>query len=266
MNKNEKSLVVPSMNPSNNIFGNVHHVETFGAFDGPGIRYVLFLQGCPFQCQYCHNRDSWSLKENKMMTADQVLSDFEKYSHFYRKGGLTVSGGEPLLQIHFLIELFRKAKERNIHTCLDTSGGTYHIKNDDLIIELMKYTDLILLDIKHINESKHLTLTKSSNQQVLAFAKLLDQLDKKVIIRHVLVPTITDDEEDLKNLRRFIDGLSNVVGIEVLPYHRSGIHKWKELGFKYELEHIQEPTKEMVTRAEDILKKGYKLKKMNFED
>lgn len=257
MNKKEKLLVVRSMNLSNPLFGNVHSVETFGAFDGPGIRYVLFLQGCPFQCQYCHNRDTWNTKENKMMTADQVLSDFEKYSHFYRKGGITVSGGEPLLQIHFLIELFRKAKERNIHTCLDTSGGTYHIKNDDLIIELMKYTDLVLLDIKHINETKHFSLTKSSNQQVLAFAKTLDHLKKKVIIRHVLVPTITDDEDDLKSLRRFIDELSNVVGIEVLPYHKSGIHKWNELGVIYELSHIEEPTKEMVQRVEHILKYRY---------
>ena len=251
------------MNLSNTLFGNVHSIETFGAFDGPGIRYVLFLQGCPFQCQYCHNRDTWSTKENKRMTTDQVLSDFEKYSHFYKSGGITVSGGEPLLQIHFLVELFKKAKERNIHTCLDTSGGNYHHKNDDLIIELMKYTDLILLDIKHINESKHLLLTKSSNDQVLAFARTLDSLKKKVIIRHVLVPTITDDEEDLKNLRSFIDSLTNVVGIEVLPYHKAGIHKWNELGMTYELNHIDEPTKEMVQRAEHILKKRYHFYKDN---
>ena len=254
------------MNLSNTLFGNVHSIETFGAFDGPGIRYVLFLQGCPFQCQYCHNRDTWSISENKLMTSDQILSDFERYSHFYRKGGITVSGGEPLLQIHFLIELFRKAKERNIHTYLDTSGGSYHIKNDDLIIELMKYTDLVLLDIKHINETKHFSLTKSSNKPVLAFAKLLDQLKKKVIIRHVLVPTITDDEEDLKNLRSFIDGLTNVVGIEVLPYHKSGIHKWNELGMKYELSHIEEPTKEMVHKAENILINGYKFNRFHIND
>lgn len=254
------------MNQSNPLFGNVHSIETFGAFDGPGIRYVLFLQGCPFQCQYCHNRDTWSMTQNKIMTPDQVLSDFEKYSHFYRKGGITVSGGEPLLQIHFLIELFRKAKERNIHTCLDTSGGSYHIKNDDLIIELMKYTDLVLLDIKHINESKHVLLTQSSNYQVLAFAKRLDELKKKMIIRHVLVPTITDDDEDLKNLRHFMDRLSYVVGIEVLPYHKSGIHKWIELGFEYELNHISEPTYEMVQKAENILKSDYKFHRFHIND
>jgi pyruvate formate lyase activating enzyme len=245
------------MNLSKTVFGNVHSIETFGAFDGPGIRYVLFLQGCPFQCQYCHNRDTWSYEKNKQMTADEVLSDFEKYSHFYRKGGITVSGGEPLLQIHFLIELFRKAKERNIHTCLDTSGGSYHTKNDALFMELMTYTDLVLLDIKHIDEKKHQSLTKSSNQPVLAFAKLLDQLQKKVIIRHVLVPTITDEEEDLKHLRRFLNTLTNVVGIEVLPYHKAGIKKWNDLGYTYELEHISEPTKDMVKRAEAILMNDY---------
>jgi pyruvate formate lyase activating enzyme len=246
------------MNQSNNLLANVHSIETFGAFDGPGIRYVLFLQGCPFQCQYCHNRDTWSTTQNKTMSVNDVLSDFEKYSHFYKKGGITVSGGEPLLQINFLIELFKTAKERNIHTCLDTSGGSYHKRNDALFHELMKYTDLVLLDIKHIDDTKHQVLTKSSNQHVLEFAKLLDLLHKKVIIRHVLVPTLTDNESDLKNLRLFLDELTNVIGIEVLPYHKTGIKKWNELGFTYELTHIDEPTKDMIKKAEDILKKDYR--------
>ncbi|HAX03820.1 MAG: pyruvate formate-lyase 1-activating enzyme [Tenericutes bacterium GWC2_34_14] len=253
------------MNLSKDVFANVHHIETFGTFDGPGIRYVLFLQGCPFQCQYCHNRDSWSTDKNKIMTSDEVLSDFEKFSHFYKNGGITVSGGEPLLQIHFLIDLFKKAKQRNIHTCLDTAGGTYHEKHSDLFIELMRYTDLVLLDLKQINEAKHLSLTKQSNTQVLAFARFLNDIKKKVIIRHVLVPTITDDETDLKNLRLFLDGLSNVSQIEILPYHKSGIHKWKNLGFTYELEHIQEPTKQMVENAKIILTKGYKFNRQIVE-
>lgn len=245
------------MKLSNQVFANVHSIETFGAFDGPGIRYVLFLQGCPFQCQYCHNRDTWSTKQNKMMTVDDVLTDYETYRTFYKNGGLTVSGGEPLLQIHFLIELFKKAKEKGIHTCLDTSGGTYHAMHNDLFIELMKYTDLILLDIKQINDEKHLALTKNSNKHVLAFAQFLDQHQKKMVIRHVLVPTLTDDEKDLKNLRSFLDTLHYVVSIEVLPYHKAGISKWKELGVKYELEHIEKPNLDIIKKAETILKDKY---------
>ncbi len=246
------------MNLSKDVFANVHSVETFGAFDGPGIRYVLFLQGCPFQCQYCHNRDTWTTSSNKMMTVDDVLREYQKYSHFYKKGGITVSGGEPLLQIGFLTELFKKAKEKNIHTCIDTSGGSYHVRNDEIFHELLKYTDLILLDIKHIDDQKHLALTKSSNKQVLSFAKLLDSLNKSVIIRHVLVPTLTDDESDLKKLRLFLDSLTNVIKIEVLPYHKVGIKKWNELGFKYELDHIEEPNQALIDQVEHILKDNYK--------
>lgn len=245
------------MNTSKPILANVHSIETFGTFDGPGVRFVLFLQGCPFQCQYCHNRDTWSTKTNKLMSVDDVLNQYDQYRHFYKKGGLTVSGGEPLMQIHFLIELFKKAKEKNIHTCLDTSAGTYHMKNDALFQELMTYTDLVLLDIKHIDDKKHLVLTKSSNEHVLAFAKLLSQLQIKVVIRHVLVPTLTDDEHDLKNLRAFLDTLSNVVQIDVLPYHKAGIHKWNNLGFTYELMHIEEPSKDTIKKVEDILKNNY---------
>ncbi len=245
------------MKPSNQVFANVHSIETFGAFDGPGIRYVLFLQGCPFQCQYCHNRDTWDTKVNKTMTVDDVLNDYDIYRTFYKKGGLTVSGGEPLLQINFLIELFKKAKEKGIHTCLDTSGGTYHPTHHERFKELIQYTDLVLLDIKHINEEKHHSLTKSSNKNVLAFAEFLDKHQIKMIIRHVLVPTLTDDEDDLKELRSFLDTLHHVVAIEVLPYHKAGISKWKELGFNYELEHIEKPTLNMIQKAEKILKDHY---------
>lgn len=250
------------MNLFNEIKANVHSIETFGAFDGPGVRFVLFLQGCPFQCQYCHNRDTWSTEQNHLMTVNEVLTEYDKYRSFYKKGGLTVSGGEPLLQIHFLIELFKEAKKRDIHTCLDTSGGTYHLKNQSLVEELLVYTDLVLLDIKHIDEEKHHILTKNSNRQVLVFAKLLDEKKIPMVIRHVLVPTMTDVDEDLKRLRAFIDTLNNVIGIDVLPYHKAGIKKWQELGFKYPLEHIEEPTKDKIRHAEYILKDQYKFKKI----
>ncbi|PKK96953.1 MAG: pyruvate formate-lyase 1-activating enzyme [Tenericutes bacterium HGW-Tenericutes-3] len=245
------------MKASNERYANVHSIETLGAFDGPGIRYVLFLQGCPFQCQYCHNRDTWSTKQNQLMTSSQILDDYQKYSHFYKKGGITVSGGEPLLQTPFLIELFQKAKAKGIHTCLDTSAACFTPKHQEAFKELMKYTDLVLLDIKHIDDQKHKKLTGSSNKQVLEFARYLDELKVKVAIRHVLVPTISDDLNDLKKLRSFLDTLTNVISIEVLPYHTKGISKWKELGFEYQLLSISEPTEESIENAEEILKRGY---------
>lgn len=249
------------MKQSSKLLGNVHSIETFGTFDGPGVRYVLFLQGCPFECKYCHNRDTWSTKENKKMTAEDVLNDYQRFQQFYKKGGITISGGEPLLQIEFLIDLFKKAKEKNIHTCIDTSGATYHIHQENLLKELISYTDLVILDLKHINEDKHMFLTKRSNKQVLAFAQFLNHLNVDVVIRHVLVPTLTDDKEDLMELRKFLDTLTNIIDIEVLPYHQAGISKWENLGFKYELEHIMVPTKDMIEKAEFILKSNYKYKK-----
>ena len=245
------------MNPSKELYANVHSIETLGAFDGPGIRYVLFLQGCPFQCQYCHNRDTWSTSNNKLMTVSEILLDYKKYAHFYKKGGLTVSGGEPLLQLPFLVSLFKKAKEMGIHTCLDTSAACFNPKQQDQFKELMNYTDIVLLDVKHIDPIKHQKLTGSTNAQVLEFARYLDELRTKVIIRHVLVPTISDSEEDLTKLRSFLDTLTNIVGIEVLPYHTKGIQKWKQMGLVYPIPEIKEPDQMMIERAEHILKNGY---------
>jgi len=249
------------MKASNQIFANVHSIETFGAFDGPGIRYVVFLQGCPFQCQYCHNRDTWSTKQNQLMDSDDILNDYMKYKGFYKKGGLTVSGGEPLLQLPFLIDLFKKAKEKQIHTCLDTSAACFNLKQIDLYKTLMQYTDLVLLDLKHINEDQHLQLTGSSNSQVLDFARFLDEIEQPTLIRHVLVPTISDKEEDLMNLRSFLDTLTNVIDIEVLPYHTRGIEKWKALGYTYPIPEILEPTEASIEKAETILKTKYLFRK-----
>lgn len=245
------------MKPSNPLQANVHSIETFGAFDGPGIRYVVFLQGCPFQCQYCHNRDTWSTASNKLMTSDDILDDYMKYRGFYKKGGLTVSGGEPLLQLNFLIDLFKKAKDRGIHTCLDTSAGCFNLKQIDLYRDLLEYTDLVLLDLKHIDADKHAHLTGQSNQTVLDFARFLDEIRKPTIIRHVLVPTMTDDPVDLLKLRNFIDTLTNIVDIEVLPYHTKGIEKWKALGYTYPIPEINEPNQESIDLAEAILKSKY---------
>jgi pyruvate formate lyase activating enzyme len=245
------------MKTCNEVYGNVHSIETLGAFDGPGIRYVLFLQGCPFQCQYCHNRDTWSTKQNKLMSVADVLDDYRKYKHFYKKGGITVSGGEPLLQMNFLITLFKEAKSLGIHTCLDTSAACYNAKQSSDFQLLMKYTDLILLDIKHINNEKHILLTGSPNKQVLEFAHYLNEISKPVIIRHVLVPSITDSPDDLKQLRAFLDTLSNIKDIEILPYHKYGINKWKEMGLIYPLTQIDEPSQDNIEFAQRILKHNF---------
>jgi pyruvate formate lyase activating enzyme len=248
------------MKPSNERFLNVHSIETFGAFDGPGIRYVLFLQGCPFQCQYCHNRDTWSTRVNKMMSVEEIMNDYQKYKSFYKKGGITVSGGEPLLQMKGLIELFDRAKSEGIHTCLDTSAACFSVKDSEDFKKLMELTDLVLLDIKHIDNDIHKKLTGSPNTQVLDFARFLDELSVKVIIRHVLVPTITDDPIHLQQMRSFLDTLSNVTAIEILPYHTKGIMKWKELGLIYPLPDIKEPSIESIEIAETILKRDYRFR------
>jgi len=247
------------MTTSNNvILGNVNTIETFGAFDGPGLRYVLFLQGCPLRCKFCHNRDTWGTEENKLMTVDEVLNDYKKYKAFYKGGGITVSGGEATLQMAFLTELFKRAKALGIHTCLDTAAGTFSEKRMDEFDELLKYTDLVLLDIKHIDNDMHKWLCGAPNTNILKFAQVLS--DKKVptVVRHVLIPTINSQENYLSRLREFIDGLDNITGIDILPYHKFGIRKWESMGLKYELEDINEPTKEEIKLAETLLKKDYK--------
>jgi len=241
---------------ANNI-GNVHSIETFGAFDGPGVRYIVFLQGCPFKCQFCHNRDTWSTRENRLMSVEEIVADYKKYEKFYTKGGITVSGGEPLLQTPFLIELFKAFKAIGVHTTIDTSAACYDVRRSEEFKELMKYTDLVLLDIKQINDEKHKILVGQSNQRVLDFAKFLEELNVKVNTRHVLVPGVNNDEEDLKELRRFLDSLNNIVKIDVLPYHTKGKVKWEQLGFTYPLDGVVEPTKEEVFIAESILKDNY---------
>lgn len=240
------------------IVGNVHSIETFGAFDGPGLRYVLFLQGCPLRCKFCHNRDTWGTEDNKLMTVDEILNDYNKYRAFYKKGGLTVSGGEATLQLEFLTELFKEAKKRNIHTCLDTSAGTFSEARIPEFEALLENTDLVLLDIKHIDDARHQWLTGASNKNILKFAQLLS--DKKIptILRHILLPEINSQDEYLYALRDFIDGLNNFIGIDILPYHTTGIMKWDNMGIDYELKDTPEPTKEQIAHAEYVLKHNYK--------
>ncbi|MFA5692192.1 MAG: pyruvate formate-lyase-activating protein [Acholeplasmataceae bacterium] len=239
------------------ILGNVHSIETFGAFDGPGIRYVLFLQGCPLRCKFCHNRDTWATGKNKLMSVDEILKDYNRYRAFYKKGGLTVSGGEATLQLPFLTELFKKAKEKGIHTCLDTSAGTYNENRNKEFDELLRYTDLVLLDIKHIDNERHKWLVGVPNTNVLKFAKYLSDKQIPTRLRHILIPTINSSDNDLYNLREFNNTLKNIVGIDVLPYHRKGIAKWEQMGLKYELMDIKEPNDKLIKHAENILKSNY---------
>lgn len=238
--------------------GYIHSLESFGSVDGPGVRYLIFLTGCAMRCQFCHNPDTWNMQSGTPYTADELIAKALRYRSYWKsEGGITVSGGEPLLQIDFLLELFKKAKEKGIHTTLDTSGNPF-TKEEPFFgkfQELMKYTDLILLDIKHIDDKQHRILTGQTNVNILELARYLDEIQKPVWIRHVLVPERSDKDEYLEKLHEFISTLDNVEKVEVLPYHTLGVYKWKELGMEYPLEGIEPPAKERVENAKRILEK-----------
>lgn len=238
------------------IKGNVHSTESFGSVDGPGIRFIIFLQGCAMRCRYCHNADTWQAGAGKLMTADELLDKAERCrSYWGDKGGITVSGGEPLLQIDFLTELFEKAEKRNINTCLDTSGQPFS-RTEPFFSKfkaLLRSTDLLLVDIKHIDNEAHRDLTGHKNSNILDMLNYLSEQRKPVWIRHVLVPGVTDDDAALRRTREFIDGLDNVQRVEVLPYHTLGAYKWKAQGLDYPLEGVAPPTADRIKNAERIL-------------
>ena len=238
-----------------NVKGAVHSIETFGSVDGPGIRYVIFLQGCHMRCQFCHNADTWKIKEANQ-TAEEVLKKALRYRPYWKdNGGITVSGGEPLLQIDFLLELFKRAKKQGIHTVIDTCGNPFTREEPffSKFQELLEVTDLFLLDIKHIDNEAHKVLTGCKNTNILDMARFLSEKNKPVWIRHVLVPQRNDSDEELHRLDAFIKSLSNVERVEVLPYHTLGVYKWKELGMKYPLEGIEPPSSELVEHAKQLL-------------
>lgn len=237
------------------MLGAIHSIETFGLVDGPGVRYVIFMQGCAMRCKFCHNADTWKIQAPDQ-EASAVLKRALRYRSYWKdNGGITVSGGEPLLQIDFLIELFTLAKKEGIHTTLDTCGQPFSRKEPFFpkFQELMKVTDLVLLDIKHIDQDKHKELTQHPNENILDLATYLSSIHKPVWIRHVLVPTINTDEKYLKKLDAFISTLENVERIEVLPYHTLGAYKWKELGLEYPLEGINPPSQEQIDLAHTLL-------------
>lgn len=231
---------------------NLHSIETLGTVDGPGIRFIIFLQGCILKCKYCHNRDTWEINSGTQTTIENLIKKILKSKPYIdsSNGGVTVSGGEPLIQAKFLIELFKKLKELNIHTAIDTSGS---MPITDDIKELLKYTDLVLLDIKHIDNQKCIELTGAPNTNTINFAKYLNKNNIPMWIRQVLVPGMTDDEEDLLKLKKFISTLNNVEKVEILPYHDLGKNKWASLGLDYPLEGIRTANIDDVKRANEIL-------------
>lgn len=242
------------------MLGRIHSVESCGTVDGPGLRFIVFLQGCVLRCAYCHNPDTWKLNGGIEKSVDELLEEAKGYLPYmkFSNGGVTLSGGEPLLQPDFVLEFFKKCKEAGIHTTLDTSGS---VKPTNLE-EILEVTDLVLLDIKHIREDQHKEITGLSNKNTLNFAKLLDEKGVPVWIRHVLVPGLSTDEKDLNELGDFIATLSNVEKVEVLPYHKMGEYKWEQLGLTNKLVNIMPPKKEEVELAHQLLTKTCKVTKI----
>lgn len=244
--------------------GRIHSIESMGTVDGPGLRFVVFVQGCPMRCAYCHNPDTWTTQAGTMMDPEDILAQMEHNRSFYKNGGITVTGGEPLLQIDFLIDLFTLAKERDIHTCIDTSGITYRPGNtayNEKLDHLMTLTDLVMLDIKHIDPEKHLELTKQPNDGILAFARYLNEKQIPVWIRHVVVPGITDDPKYLYQLGEFIAPFTNLKVLDILPYHTMGKVKYDNLGMDYPLKDVPAMSQATAVELKQYVLKGIKDKR-----
>lgn len=241
--------------------GYIHSIETCGTVDGPGLRYVIFLQGCPMRCQYCHNPDTWEPNKGDQMTVDEVLRSFYNNTAFYRNGGVTVTGGEPMMQMDFLIELFTKLRKDGVHTCLDSSGIMFRPDNPvfmEKMEKLAEVTSLVMLDIKHIDDEKHKVLTSHSNQNILAFARYLNEKQIPIWIRHVIVPGITLYRDYLERLGEFMATLNNVKALDVLPYHSMGKVKYENLNMDYPLKDTREATKDEAVAAKNIILQAYK--------
>ena len=236
--------------------GYIHSFESFGTKDGPGIRFVLFLQGCPLRCLYCHNVDTWDLKDKKyMFTPEETMHEIKKVRGFIKSGGVTVSGGEPLMQPEYILELFKLCKEDGLHTAIDTSG---YLLNDR-IKEVLEYTDLVLLDIKQIDPEKYKALTSVNLKPTLDFLKYLSEINKPVWLRYVLVPGYTDNEKDLEAWAKYVSKFKNVERVDILPFHQMASYKWESLGKTDQLKDTPAPSKEEIEKAEEIFK-SYGLK------
>ena len=236
--------------------GYIHSTESFGTVDGPGVRFVVFMQGCPMRCLYCHNPDTWAAGRGEQRSAQSLIDEYMSLKEFLKNGGITVTGGEPLLQMDFVTELFTLAKQHGIHTCIDTSGITFDPNDTAKLDKLLPLTDLFMLDIKHIDPERHKALTGQDNKNILAFAEYLAKNNKEMWIRHVLVPNVTDDEYYLHKLGEFIGGLKTLKALDVLPYHTMAKAKYESLGIPYPLGDIPPATKEQASKARDIIMKG----------
>ncbi len=241
--------------------GRIHSLESFGTVDGPGTRFVVFVQGCPMRCAYCHNPDTWEMNAGTLMEPAYIIEQYERNQAFYKNGGITVTGGEPLMQPDFLIDLFTLAKEKRIHTCIDTSGISFNPDNAVLIEKLdrlMMLTDLVMLDIKHIDPEKHKELTAQPNTNILKFAAYLNEKGVDMWIRHVVVPGITDDEVYLEQLGYFIGQFANLKALDVLPYHTMGENKYEKLGMEYKLAGVPAMDKTILLDKKQAILSGIK--------
>lgn len=249
---------------SENILGNIHSIESCGTVDGPGIRFVVFTQGCPMRCQYCHNPDTWEFKDNKKVSTDEILAQYDGVKEFCT-GGITVTGGEPMCQMDFVTELFKKAQAKGINTALDTSGVMFKPDNKETVDELLKYTSVVLLDIKHIDDEEHKKLTGHSNKNIIAFAKYLSEIKKPMWVRHVVVPGITFKEEYLTRLGEFLGTLQNIAALDVLPYHDMAIPKYENLKIDYPLKGVPPLSPDEALQARNIILKAYKEQKQKLK-
>ena len=234
------------------MIGRINSVETMGLVDGPGIRVVVFMQGCPLRCLYCHNPETWNLNDDvDLYTPEELLDKIKNYKEYFNEdGGVTFSGGEPLVQSKFLLECLKLCKKENIHTCIDTAGSISYCE------KILKYTDLVILDIKAPNDKMHKLITGKSIDESIKFIKLCEKLNKKLWLRTVIVPGINDTEEFIDDLINYIKPIKNVEKVELLPYHTLGVHKYEELGIKYKLKDTPDMDKERCKELEEKLKKG----------
>lgn len=236
--------------------GRIHSIETFGTVDGPGVRLVVFFQGCPMRCKFCHNPDTWNVDGGSEMSVDEIVEKYTRNQAFYRNGGVTATGGEPMLQLDFLIRLFTRFKEIGVHTCLDTSGITYRVEQKEQYNQLLSVTDLVMLDIKAPDPDVHKELTGQRIDPVLEFAKVVGEAGVDLRVRHVVVPGITDSKESLFRVGKLLRKFPTLKELEVLPYHTMGEKKYDDLGIPYRLKGTKAMEKEEAAKARTIILSG----------
>lgn len=236
------------------MIGKINSIETMGLVDGPGVRFVVFMQGCPLRCKFCHNPETWKLNDKAdEYTPEGLIKKILNYKPYFKhNGGVTFSGGEPLMQKEFLLACLKLCKKENIHTCIDTAGSIPDCK------EILKYTDLVMFDIKGTNKDNYKNMTGANIDTSLEFLKLCEEMNKKTWIRVVIVPGINDTKEYVNELISFIKPLKNVEKIEFLPYHTLGVHKYEDLGINYSLKNVPDMDKDKCKELEETLKEGLK--------